>query len=291
MKKTMIIIPIVLCVFACLASLVVWLFGSMFNDTGDQVWQSTLGNAVMYTFIISIATILIISILALWKPASTTKNIFIVIIGLIGVVASFVVALSPFTISVPKMAEQKKEQKQQESKILTEKFNTEVQSYIQNKKLLTADQVVKFFDTYSKVDKNTVLSGWKNLLDLGLIDPNMSLNDKYHATLFGYVFTNSFAKNNFGEVLINKGADINKIDGIAKGDTVLMELARNGDFNSYLDKINLLISHGADISIKDKTGKTALDILENLQKKDLEKTSSRTPILDTEIELLKSVKK
>lgn len=62
------------------------------------------------------------------------------------------------------------------------------------------------------------------------------------------------------EVLIAKGADINKID--KSGKTVLMAAAMNGHFNL----VRLLVDKGADVFLKNREGKTALEFARSMER-------------------------
>lgn len=62
------------------------------------------------------------------------------------------------------------------------------------------------------------------------------------------------------EVLIAKGADINKID--KSGKTVLMAASMNGHFNL----VRLLVDKGADVFLKNREGKTALEFARSMDR-------------------------
>lgn len=62
------------------------------------------------------------------------------------------------------------------------------------------------------------------------------------------------------EVLIAKGADINKID--KSGKTVLMAASMNGHFNL----VRLLVDKGADVFEKNREGKTALEFARSMDR-------------------------
>ena len=62
------------------------------------------------------------------------------------------------------------------------------------------------------------------------------------------------------EVLIGKGADINRID--KSGKTVLMAASMNGHFNL----VRLLVDKGADVFLKNREGKTALEFARSMER-------------------------
>lgn len=62
------------------------------------------------------------------------------------------------------------------------------------------------------------------------------------------------------EVLIAKGANINKYD--KSGKTVLMAAAMNGHFNL----VRLLVDKGADIYLENREGKTALEFARSMER-------------------------
>lgn len=62
------------------------------------------------------------------------------------------------------------------------------------------------------------------------------------------------------EVLIGKGADINRVD--KSGKTVLMAASMNGHFNL----VRLLVDKGADVFLKNREGKTALEFARSMER-------------------------
>jgi ankyrin repeat protein len=74
-----------------------------------------------------------------------------------------------------------------------------------------------------------------------------------------------YAAVNAADYLIDRGVNVNAVD--INGDTALMQMAWNGGYpvdgeyvQSAIKIARVLLGHGASLNIKDKTGKTALDL-------------------------------
>ena len=275
MKKIMIIILIVACVCAIFLALGVYIFGSAFNDTVSERWQHALGTALMWTFIVATITIFLV----LWKPGFLEKDGIRITIGLIGTVAALVIASSPFTIVLTKLDREAKSVKQQRAEQVGSELLATVQDRIQTKKQLPSVEVKDFLEQANTVLRyNEVefgLTGWQQLLEAKLVDPNMDIETTFFQKPSGKKiagaqpvlnYTLPMYDERFGKILLQYGSDPNKIDKV-EGNTTLIELAQNGDFENRPEKINLILSCGADVSIKNHEGKTALEILEERRKK------------------------
>jgi ankyrin repeat protein len=66
-----------------------------------------------------------------------------------------------------------------------------------------------------------------------------------------------YNRRNIIKLLLGKGADLNQGDDF--GMTVLMEVIKQGDYDTCYDIVKMLLEAGADVNQKDKHGQTALD--------------------------------
>jgi len=242
-------------------AMVVWLFGSMFNDTADAQWQGSLNSAVLWTFVIFIA-IIVVSICSHFLNWSDNIKTSVAIFLLIAAIGDLFIGPSPFIAMYFK-------EEQERNIIIAEevKKNAElVQVYLKNNKMLDQEEIKQFFErpqtsSQREVDEidRAYVSGWQQMLDAKLINPNMVINEE---PLLLWVMSK---RADFAKALLEHGANPNAIDN-ADGNTALIDLAKQTFISlgslpkeDYFTKFNLLVSFGADINYKNKKGKTALD--------------------------------
>lgn len=259
------IVPVVGIVISALSIplvLFVYLFGSMFNDRVDMQWQSSLGTAIKWTFIVVLISIILI--IATGLPHWGNKvQISIAIIGAIG---SLFVAISPFVfLNINAKRNEQIQITEEKSRI-----ESSVQTYLKNNKILSQDEVKKSLPPSSsnifKEVEDAYLASWQKLLDAKLINPNMMIdtidyknNSKITISepLLTYVI---WTKIDFSKALLKHGASVSAVDNVY-GNTPLLDLIQHGSYYGDTTKIDLLVSCGAKINVRNKEGKSAMDYL------------------------------
>ncbi len=251
----------------------VWLFGTMFNDTADAQWQRSLNSAVLWTFAIFIA-IIVVSICSHFFNWSDSIKTSVAIFLLITAIGDLFIGPSPFIAMYFKS-------KQAINIIISDeiKKNTVlVQAYIKNNKVLDQEEVKQYFNKrqtssqkeVDEIDKAYIL-GWQQLLDAKLINPNMTISTVFYIDkkeidgvepLLSWVISK---RADFAKALLEHGANPNATDDIEKN-TALIELSKQRLISigslpkeDYFTKFDLLVSFGADINYKNKKSATALD--------------------------------
>jgi hypothetical protein len=260
-SKIIQIISIWIVSFSLFIGMAVWLFGSMFNDTGDAQWQKSLNVAALWTFAIFIVVIIIFACSNFFNWSDKIK-VLLAIVSIVGAIGTLFTATSPF-IRMLLMSRQVKNTIIAEE---TKKNADLVQTYLKRNRVLNQEEIKQFFDKQQtssqrevdEIDRAYVL-GWQQLLDAKLINPNMIIDAK---PLLQWVMSQ---RADFARALLEHGADPNAADG-AEGNTALLNLARQRFISigslpkdDYFTKFNLLVSCGADINYKNKEGATALD--------------------------------
>jgi len=242
--------------------LAVYLFGSMFNDTVDIQWQSSLGTAVIRTF----ATVFIVVILIVGAGIPHWGNKIQILIAIVGAIASLIVAVSPFIMLNTKTGHDL------QARITAEKdrIRSSTQSYLKNNKVLSQEEVKKCLpppsSNTSKEVEDAYLSGWQQLLDAKLIDPNIMIETTDYKNNNEIAMTEPllshaiWTKIDFSKALLKHGANVSAVDNI-EGNTPLLSLIKNGLYYGDTTKIDLLVSCGAKINIRNKKGKSAMDYL------------------------------
>lgn len=312
----------------------VYLFGSAFNDSVNkqqwQQWQNILNIALLSTLIIVALTFLLV----VWRPGFLQSVRLLqqdgirVIIALFGAVLAVVVALSPFIITLPKLDRNAKNVNQQEAEQRGNELSATTQEYVRLKKPFTGAEVKDYLvraDTMLTNDKiGTGLTGWQQLLEAKVIDPNIKIETKFYPRQRGINdditemwpilnYALSYSDKGFGEALLQYGADPNATGNVEDNTAFIqsaIRLAWHAKFyvsshdaaglEAQFEKTNLVLSCGADVTLKNKSGKTALDILvEQRAQTVLKANSSKTdagilkPVLDTldrEIETIQATR-
>lgn len=109
----------------------------------------------------------------------------------------------------------------------------------------------KYYDTFISNENSKKIS--KLLLDYGA-DPN--IQDQYGITAI--IFASEYGKNRWFEIiklLLDRGANINHQEFICK-DTALIRAMKNHMLFSSLGAVELLLSYGADHTIRNNLGHT-----------------------------------
>jgi len=260
------IITIWISPLSILLSLAIWLFGSMFNDTVDKDLQKELNGAVLWTFvtIFTVLALVVFSNILHWNDKYQT---LVTIAAIFGVLFSFLVAASPFLLMIVKGHQEENANITKE----TARSSSLVQKYLEARKVLGQEEIEQYFSRIQTSSQREVdeinkayLSGWIQLLDAKLIDPNMKVkrtNSNNISTTSPLIFYTIYKEISYSKALLEYGADPNAVE-IGTGNTVLLDMAfYKHPSKDYLPKIDLLASCGININTKNKEGMNAMNYL------------------------------